>query len=412
MASRAPGFPSYMPSNRILGGGWEQLKRLGEGGQSEVFLARSPKRVEERKKLLHDILQVNPWANVTIDEKPGRVEQFAIAISNYARSDTPEELGAFKVFKIPANKDEANEALGRLRNEISILEQGKPGLVKLLDSSDRSGWMVTQYMQNDTLDKQPRKYKGDAKNALRAFRSLVQAVTSLHKENIVHRDIKPQNVFLGDEDGQLVLGDFGIVYIPDQAERPTQTNERVGPRDYMPQWGDLGERLEKVHTNFDVYMLGKLLWCMVTGRLKLPREYHRRPAYDVCALFPNDPNMSVINEILERCVVEEPEDCLASAKELLQLVDEHLTSIERGLPRLDKNGKLTMPCRMCGRGFYEEHYPEGHYELRAFDARHVATNPAFLRIFVCNVCTHYELFAPGNPEEAAKRKWTPWRQQP
>jgi hypothetical protein len=45
----------------------------------------------------------------------------------------------------------------------------------------------------------------------------------------------------------------------------------------MPQWGDLGERLEHVQPNFDVYMLGKLLWCMVSGRLKLPREYHKKP---------------------------------------------------------------------------------------------------------------------------------------
>lgn len=37
------------------------------------------------------------------------------------------------------------------------------------------------------------------------------------------------------------------------------TDERVGARDYMPQRGDLGGRLEDVHPNFDVYMLGELL---------------------------------------------------------------------------------------------------------------------------------------------------------
>ncbi|MEI4884253.1 hypothetical protein Q8G49_29240, partial [Klebsiella pneumoniae] len=84
------------------------------------------------------------------------------------------------------------------------------------------------------------------------------------------RDIKPANVFVGSAD-DLILGDFGIVYLPEQPERVTRTLERVGPLEYMPVWADLGERLEKVEPNFDVYMLGKLLWCMVAGKLKLPR---------------------------------------------------------------------------------------------------------------------------------------------
>ena len=42
----------------------------------------------------------------------------------------------------------------------------------------------------------------------------------------------------------------------------------------MPQWGDTGDGLDDVKPCFDIYMLGKLLWCMVFGRLRLPREYH------------------------------------------------------------------------------------------------------------------------------------------
>jgi len=112
--------------------------------------------------------------------------------------------------------------------------------------------------------------------------------------------------------------------------------------------------------------------------------------------------MRAINEILELCVVEEPQNCLPSAQELLQLVDENLAAVERGLPRLDTNGKLTLPCRICGRGFYQEHYPEGHFRLPGYDSMSRPTNPAHLRVFVCNVCTHYEFFALGNPDEAAR----------
>jgi serine/threonine protein kinase len=281
-------------------------------------------------------------------------------------------------------------------------------LVKLIDANETDKWIVTEYMSRGTLFDVPGNYKGNTYKALKAFRSLVETVASLHQENMVHRDIKPANIFLGDPD-RLLLGDFGLIFLPDQPERPTVSDERVGPRDYMPQWADLGERLQHVQPNFDVYMLGKLLWCMVSGRLKLPREYHRRPAYDVTALFPNDPNMRTVNEILEKCVVEDPEHCLKSAGELLVLVDESLAVLERGVPMLDGRGKLVLPCRVCGRGFYQEHYPEGHFRLSGYDAMNRPTNPIHLRVFVCNVCTHFELFAPGAPDEAAQRGWKPWR---
>ena len=156
----------------------------------------------------------------------------------------------------------------------------------------------------------------------------------LHKENIVHRDIKPQNIFLRD-DGQLLLGDLGIVFLPDQSKRLTVTNESVGPHEYMPQWAALAERLETVEPNFDVYMLGKVLWCMVSGRPKLPREYHRRPGFNLAELFPRNPDMHLINSILDKCLVEEPDKCLSSAQHLLVLVDAALQIMEHGGQLLD-----------------------------------------------------------------------------
>jgi hypothetical protein len=184
------------------------------------------------------------------------------------------------------------------------------------------------------------------------------------------------------------------------------TNEKVGPRDYMPQWGDLGERLENVQSNFDVYMLGKLLWCMVSGRLKLPREYHKRPAYDVTTLFPNDASMQVVNEILDKCVVEEPHQCLKSAQELLEIVDENVALLERGLPMVNRAGKFSLPCRMCGKGFYKPNDASGGYmQVPALDAMSHPIGEIRLRLFVCDVCLHYEFFAPGFPDEAAKKGW-------
>lgn len=269
---------------------------------------------------------------------------------SYARLDLPSELGALKVFNIPTSEAEADEAIGRLKNEVAVLRKNRPGLIRLLDANEEERWMVTELMPAGTIENHPDTFKGNALGALRAFRPLVETAATLHREGIVHRDIKPANVFISDG-GQLVLGDFGIVYLPDLRERLTCTNERVGSRTYMPTWANLGERLEEVKPNFDVYMLGKLLWCMIAGRLILPLWYHNKPQFDLATNFPDREHMHAVNAILDKCIVEFPEDCLASAQELLKVVDETLAILERGIPTLDRRGDCYFPAAYAGRAF-------------------------------------------------------------
>jgi serine/threonine protein kinase len=357
---------------------WEQVAPLGGGGQSNVFLVRRPLRSTDRESNLKKIQGALDSAKSAL---------LAESIWSYARPDNASELGALKVFKIKKRADD-DQAIERLRNEIASLESGDPGLPLLLDSNVEERWLVTEYFPEKTLEHHPRRYMGDAARALKAFRSLVATTASLHKKGRVHRDIKPPNVFVRNDE-ELVLGDFGIVFVPEAAERLTATNERVGARDFMPQWADVGERLEKVDPNFDVYMLGKLLWCMVSGRQKLNREYFRNPNFDLTVAFPGDPGMEIINSILEKCVVEEPTKCLASGQELLELVNRFLSVLRRGGQLLGDSVKR--PCRVCGEGFYQSDRDE-LASLSKYDPQSRPKGGMYVEFFVCNVCGHVELF--------------------
>jgi hypothetical protein len=238
----APATVNPGPSQTRKYGNWEIIEPLGGGGQSDVFLVRSPARVARRAICLEEI--------ETALEGDQRGELPA-AIWNYARPELTGELGALKQFKIPPKssmtlppRSKEAEAIERLKNEIAVLEKGLPGLPKLLDFDEAERWIVTEYFPERTLEHHPFKYKGNAILALRAFRSLVQTIALLHKEGHVHRDIKPANVFIRRDD-ELVPGDFGIVFSPNAKDRVTLTKERVGPRDYMAPWANLGSVTRK-----------------------------------------------------------------------------------------------------------------------------------------------------------------------
>src|ERR1700688_2950226 len=242
---------------------WEKLtpdKPLGAGGQSTVFLVRRPERRNARKRSFETLMQL---AGQGLNN-PQVAQRFASASWDMARDDHPSELAALKIFNPRTTGEE--QARLRMRNEIAVLKENRAGLLKLLDYDEDEGWIVTEYCQNGTLEHHLAKYKGNAKLALQAFTPLVKAVAELHKEPVIHRDIKPQNIFIG-EDGELLLVDFGVVFLPNEPDRLSFTGESVGPRDFMPPWVFFDDH-PTINQTFDVYMLGKVLWCMVAGKLK------------------------------------------------------------------------------------------------------------------------------------------------
>jgi serine/threonine protein kinase len=268
----------------------------------------------------------------------------------------------------------------------------------------RNSWTATRQSSGSlrstsrggTLEARILDFRGNAPRALTAFRSLVQTTAELHKDNVFHRDIKPANIFIG-ADGRLILGDFGIAFLPNLPERLTFTGESVGPHDYMPPRAETEGQLLSVDGRFDVYELGKVLWCMVAGRLRLVREWHKRPAYDLTVVFPNDSQMHAINAILDKCLSENPDECLPDAHELLLVVDAHLSVMRRGGQMLRED--VPRPCRVCGKGLYRLGDGQVHKDSTVLRSGSVTggefrnEGQSFLaRFWVCDYCGNVELF--------------------
>jgi serine/threonine protein kinase len=378
---------------------WEVIKQLGAGGQSKVSLVRTPKRRREREsavKVIRTLGQTVDWLH---GDQPG---QLADAVWSYSRPESPAELAALKQFNIeperrnppPPPDSPEHEAIQRLKNEISVLQEGHFGLPRLLDFNEPERWIVTEYFDLGTLEDNPSEYRGEALRALNAFKTIVSTVQALHERSYVHRDIKPPNVFLAGE-SKLVLGDFGIVYSP-SATRVTRTGEKVGPRDYMPPWAHVGRRVEDVQPCWDIYMLGKLLWCMVDGRSFLPREYFQERDFDLTRTFLGDPGMHLINGILAKCLVERSSECLSSARLLLMQVEEAIGVLTRGGQIVSKDTPRF--CRVCGRGVYQPTISENsNVIMQLYFVGNLAGSdrtPLPVRPFSCTACGHIQFFRP------------------
>ena len=258
-------------------------------------------------------------------------------------------------------------------------------------------WYVSRYYSGGVLIEKLDRFKGNVVGALQAFRGLVAGVAELHKGKMVHRDIKPQNVFIGDN-GDLVLGDFGLVFFEDDEHtRLSATFENVGTRDWMPPWA-MGMRIEEIRPSFDVFSLGKVLWSLISGKKVLQLWYFDRPQFDVEKQFPDAPHISLVRSIFEKSIVENETGCLESAAQLLAEVDRVISQIQRGGTRLRDN--IVRHCGVCGIGQYEL-TTTGAGAERAL-VTEFGLEPKgdhSFRIYCCGHCGHVQLFSRGTTRE-------------
>jgi serine/threonine protein kinase len=310
-------------------GSWTVVRKLGEGGQGAVYLARSPRRqmvVDQGVERLAKALQPRAILGTATEH----AQAFLAALRDVQEGDDGDELGAAKVFE-RAEGDEGRKARARLEQEVAALKQlaGQPGIIRLLDSDVPSGHIVMEFCPGGSLEGSAA-FKGDVQGALRAFRQIVAAAATLHSAGYVHRDIKTANILL-DGRGRFVLGDFGIIFREEApGARITDSLERVGTRDWMPPWAHKIRRIEDVRPSFDVFSLGKLLWCMVSGERFLPYWGWDDDDNALASMFPENRHVWAVNQLLAKTVVQKEAQCLPDAGQLLQLVDESIRTLDGG----------------------------------------------------------------------------------
>ncbi|KAG5358206.1 Serine/threonine-protein kinase ppk27 [Yarrowia sp. B02] len=248
--------PSTVPASSIYDAydidmnktSWRELRPLGRGAFSRVVLAV-------------------PHTRQNYDE---------------AHAQRDHNLVAIKIVEVAAAGGASRERIeSGLRRELDILKHVQhPSLIKLLafNIDDNRALMVLQYCRGGDLFDLASTHRNELTSLLvrRIFAEVVNAVMYLHSQNIVHRDIKLENVLLNIPVDEMLtldpvtypyslvtLTDLGLARRIDPAE-PTLTT-RCGSEDYVPPELLMGQPYDGRQT--DSWALGVLLYAIMEGRL-------------------------------------------------------------------------------------------------------------------------------------------------
>ncbi len=226
---------------------------------------------------------------------------------------------AVKVLREPyADDRELVERFQREAHAASSLVH--PNVVRVLDSGQDGDvhFIVMEYVCGEDLKTHLRRNGPlSPERAAQVASEVCAALEYAHGQGIVHRDIKPQNILLG-EDGQVRVTDFGIARALSSATI-TETGTVLGSVHYLSPEQARGE---PVTTASDLYALGCVLYEMVTGRLPfdgdspiavaLKHLYEEPPAPR--QLNPQVP--SWLEGVIRRAMAKRPEDRYGSAAEM------------------------------------------------------------------------------------------------
>ena len=218
----------------------------------------------------------------------------------------------------------------RFKNEskaISLLNH--PNIVKVYDVSvsENLQYIVMEYVDGMTLREylNERGGKLTSRETVHFISQILKALDHAHRNGVVHRDIKPQNIMLLDN-GQLRMMDFGIARIS-RAENQLTGGKAMGSVHYISP-----EQAKGDETDFtsDIYSVGVMMYEMLSGHLPFDaddvvevaiKQISDKPQ-SLQELAPNVPHGLV--EITERAMAKRPDNRYASAAEMLSALNAYV----------------------------------------------------------------------------------------
>lgn len=264
---------SGIQSGDIIAGRYRIAEQLGAGGMAQVFRAD--------------------------DMDLGRSVAIKVLASRYARD--PQFVDRFR------------------REASSAAKLNHPNIVQVFDRGEAKGtyYIVMEYLPGpDLKDIIRRRGAIGADETIEAGLQILSALAVAHRNHVVHRDIKPQNVIMAD-DGLLKVTDFGIAQAGTDAEL-TEAGSVIGTAQYLsPEQAQGGD----VTGASDCYSVGIVLYEMLTGRVPFDGERPVTVAMKQVHEPPVPPSVfepsvpPALEQVVLKAMAKRPADRFASAED-------------------------------------------------------------------------------------------------
>jgi serine/threonine-protein kinase PpkA len=272
-ALSAPSSPNAPPvsGTHFLIEGYRVLRKIGEGGMAQIFLAQS------------------------------------------AEGGPPQVL---KVMQL----DKAVEAdsLQRFIQEFALLAQIEhPNVARIFrqDFSVAHAYIAMEYFPQGDLRARMKAGSIAPEDAISYIKQTAAGLAAIHDVGIVHRDLKPDNLMFR-QDGSLALADFGVAKQTSMKITDTGDGDIVGTPYYLSPEQALGR---PVDARCDIYSLGVLAFELLTGR----KPYHASSAQELLHLHVHGevpmlpPEHAHLQAVMESMMAKDCEQRYPSAKALL-----------------------------------------------------------------------------------------------
>jgi serine/threonine protein kinase len=214
-------FPLSRPSIHVgsVIDGYELTNLLGEGGMGAVYSARKG-GLEYALKVM-----INPT-----ELSAARFEREALSLAKVSRHP----------------------------NIVTVHSYSKTGVSPYMVLEKIDGFSLRQQLEsNETIE---------FNRVLEIGIKISDALAHIHKHDILHRDLKPDNILVRREDGEVFLTDFGIAKVVDGENSLTKTGDFIGTPYYMSPEQIDGDK-DRLGPTADIWSLGVLLYQLATDTL-------------------------------------------------------------------------------------------------------------------------------------------------
>jgi len=231
----------------------------------------------------------------------------------------------------------------RFRNEARIMASLRhENIVQVLDyyedDSTKTFAIIMELLEGESLSDFIKK-RGALSEQLvyDLMTKILKAFGYAHGKGLIHRDVKPANIFITNDKNIKIL-DFGIAKLIGQDAELTGTGMQMGTPMYMsPEQVKDSKHLDK---RSDIYSLGVMMYFMLTG--KAPYDTNTNSNFDILNKIVNEPlpnlrDHSHLNSIIQKATTKEASKRIQSCEEFLELLRNDSVCGERTI--VDKDTK-------------------------------------------------------------------------